>query len=137
METQTQFNKLGDIVGTNTMVFSEETPVMNAVLELLERHNSGAPVFNNTGDHVGYFSESNLLDFIIAGKNLDKLKIKDIMSREHYHVDKSTSVKDAMKFMRDKHLQGLLVLDGRDASKTVTRHDLIRVSLGVDLGVET
>lgn len=136
MKTQTEFNKVGDIVGTNTMRFSEETHVMNAVLELLAQHTPGAPVFNNTGDHVGYFSETNLLDQIIAGKNLDQLKIKDIMSREHYHVDQSTSIKDAMKFMRDKHLQSLLVLDGNDVMKTVTSHDLIRVSLGIGLGVE-
>lgn len=136
MKIQTQFKNIGNIVGTNTMRFSEESNAMNAALELLETHASGAPVFDRTGDYVGYISETNLLDQIIAGKDLNRLMIKDVMSSEHYALDKSSSIEGAIKFLRDKHLKSIPVLDDHDVIKTVTCHDLLRVSLGVGLGVE-
>ena len=137
METQTQFNKLGDIVGTNTMRFSETSNAMIAALELLENHTSGAPVIDKMGDYGGYISEGDILDRILAGEDLNGLTVKDIMSREHHILDKSTSLENAARFMKERHLHNVSVTDDDNTVyKTVNRHDLLRVLLNADLGIE-
>jgi len=137
MKTQTQLKKLSDIVGTNTVRFSESTNAMTATLDLLQTHTSGAPVFNKDEDYVGYLSEGNILDQIMAGKDLNSLMVEDLMSAEHLSLDKSTPLEDAVKFMRQHHLHNIPVMDGpHDVDKTVNLHDLLRVLTGTDLGIE-
>ncbi len=137
MKTQVELRTLGDIVGTNTLRFSESTNAMVATLDLLGTHTSGAPVFNEQGDYMGYLSEGSILDELIEGKDLDKLMVKDVMSAGHLSLDKSTSLEDAVRFMREKHLHHIPVMDGaHDIDKTVNLHDLVRVLTATDLGIE-
>ena len=83
-------------------------------------------------DHVvGFISEIDLLNAIVAGKELKDLKVEDIMSRKPVVVHDSTSLTTAVQLMKNNHLVDLPVeRDGRVAY-SVSRHDILRALVGI------
>jgi CBS domain-containing protein len=138
MAINSDLKTVGEILATNTTRFTSDANAISIALTLLSTHKSGAPVVDENGKFIGFVSEFDLLKAIESGKDLRTLKVQDIMGKDLQAVSESTSIEEAVKRMEKMHLMNLPVVDSEGiVTHTISRHDLLRVSLGADLGIET
>lgn len=71
-----------------------------------------------------------------AGKDLNSLTATELMAKDPIAVRKSTPIPDAIKLMADNHLLNLPVEENGEVTYSVTRHDLLRASVGLAVGIE-
>jgi CBS domain-containing protein len=131
------FKTVGEIDGTNALRFRPKETALTVALELLSSHTSGAPIVNDAGKYVGFVSEFDLLGAIESGKDLSKITADNLMSTDHFVADESTTIADAIRFMKEKHLLNIPVIKNGVVAYSVTRHDLLRARIGLGPGIET
>jgi predicted transcriptional regulator len=131
------FRTLGEIDATNGLRFQPKETALAIALELLSSHETGAPIVNDAGKFVGFVSEYDLLGAIEAGQDLSKITADKVMNRDHYVADESTSIRDAIRLMNEKHLLNIPVIKQGQVAYSVTRHDLLRARIGLGPGIET
>ena len=131
------FVTVGQIVGTNDLRFHAKQSGLAIAIELLSSHASGAPVVDDTGKFIGFVSEFDLLGSIESAHDLSKVTADQIMNKNHFVADESTTVSDAVRFMKEKHLLVLPVIKQGKVVYSVTRHDLLRARLGLGPGIES
>jgi predicted transcriptional regulator len=130
------FKTVGQIDGTDTVLFFTGQNGLAIAVELLSTHASGAPVVDSQGKFVGFISEIDVLEAIESGKDLSKLRAEDIMSKSPIAVHVSTPISEAVKIMKDKHLLNLPVEQNGKVAYSVTRHDLLRARVGIGPDIE-
>lgn len=130
------FKTVGQIAGTHNLRFHAKQNALAIALEVLSSHTSGAPVVDENGKFVGFVSEFDLLGVIESGKDLNKMTADQIMNKDHFVVDESTSLADAINLMKEKHLLILPVIKQGKVAYSVTRHDLLRARIGLGPGIE-
>ena len=131
------FRTLGEIDGTNALQFQANETALTIALELLSSHESGAPIVNDSGNFVGFVSEFDLLGAIESGQDLSSVTADRVMNKNHYVGDESTSIRDAIRLMNEKHLLNIPVIKQGQVAYSVTRHDLLRARIGLGPGIET
>ncbi|MFY9270047.1 MAG: CBS domain-containing protein [Candidatus Manganitrophaceae bacterium] len=138
MAVHMYFKNVGEIVGTNTVVFRKTASGLVIALELLSAKVAGGPVIDEKGKPVGYVSEFDLFGAIERGKDPAAFTAQEIMSKDVQVVSESTSIEDAVRKMETMHFHNLPVVNAEGVvSKTVSRHDLLRASMGLGLSIET
>jgi predicted transcriptional regulator len=130
------FKTLGEIDGTNALSFRSKHTGLAIALELLSSHTSGAPIVTDEGKFIGFVSEFDLLGAIESGKDLSQTTADTLMNRDHFVADESTSIADAIRFMKEKHLLNIPVVKEGVVAYSVTRHDLLRARIGLGPGIE-
>lgn len=130
------FKTVGQIRPTNDLVFHRNQNAMGVAVELLATHTSGAPVIDEEGRFVGFISEFDILRALEAGKDLNRLRAEDVMSRDHIAVTEETSIDEAVKIMEEKRLLNLPVKKNGKVTYSVTRHDLLRAWIGLGVSIE-
>lgn len=126
---------VGQIVGTNTLMFRAGQNGLAIAVELLSTHTAGAPVVDDKRRYVGFINEFDVLKAYEAGRNLGSLTAEDIMRTGPVAVHGSTSIATAVQIMEEQHVLNLPVeIDGKVAY-SVSRHDLLRASIGLGLGM--
>lgn len=130
------FKTVGQIAGTHSLRFHAKQNALAIALEVLSSHTSGAPVVDDIGKFVGFVSEFDLLGAIESGKDMNKMTADQIMNQDHFVVDASTSLTDAINLMKEKHLLILPVIKQGTVAYSVTRHDLLRARIGLGPGIE-
>jgi CBS domain-containing protein len=128
--------KVGQIVGTNDLVFRTDQNGLAIAVELLSTHTPGAPVVDHKGDFAGFISEFDLLRALEANKELSKMTAEQIMAKDRIAVTEETTIEDAVKLMEEKRLLNLPVSRNGKIAYTVTRHDLLRAWIGLGLDIE-
>lgn len=131
------FNKLGQIAGTNDLRFHAKQSGLAIAVELLSSHASGAPVVDGEGKFIGFVSEFDLLRAIESGQDLSKVTADQIMNKNHFVANESTTIADAISLMEEKHLLTLPVIKQGKVAYSVTRHDLLRARIGLGLDIES
>ena len=104
------FRTIGQIDGTNALRFHAKQSGLAIAMELLTSHTSGAPIVDDNGKCIGFVSEFDLLGAIESGKDLNKVTADQLMSTDHFVADGSTSIADAIRLMREKHLLNIPVI---------------------------
>ena len=130
------FKTVGEIVGTNSLQFSPGQEALSIAVELLSAHTSGGPVVSDEGKFLGFISEYDLLEAVDSGKDLSKLKAKEIMNTAPISVNEDTSLSESVKLMKEHHLLVLPVINGGNVVRSITRHDLLRAWVGLGLSGE-
>jgi len=131
------FTKMGEIDGTNALRFHAKQDGLTIALELLSSHESGAPITDDRGRFVGFVSEFDLLGAIESGRDLSRLTAENLMNRDHFVANESTTIADAIRLMREKHLLNIPVIKEGRVAYSITRHDLLRARIGVGPGIES
>ncbi len=131
------FKTIGQIDGTNELLFSAKQSALAIAVELLTSHTSGAPVVDDKGKFIGFVSEFDLLGAIESGKDLSKVTADQLMNKDHFVADESTSIADAIRLMKEKHLLNIPVVKQGKVVYSVTRHDLLRARIGLGPGIES
>lgn len=130
------FKTVGQIRPTNDLVFHRNQNAMGVAVELLATHTSGAPVIDEEGRFIGFISEFDILRALEAGKDLNRLRAEDVMSRDHIAVTEETSIDEAVKIMEEKRLLNLPVKKNGKVTYSITRHDLLRAWIGLGVSIE-
>ena len=130
------FKTVGQIDGTNSLRFHAKQNGLAIAVELLSSHTSGAPIVDDTGKFIGFFSEFDLLEAIESGKDLSKVTADQIMNKNHFSADESTPISNAIGLMKEKHLLLLPVIKQGKVAYSVTRHDLLRARIGLGISIE-
>jgi predicted transcriptional regulator len=131
------FKTLGQIDGTNALRFRAKESGLAIALDLLSAHSSGAPIVDDKGKFIGFVSEFDLLGAIESGKDLSKVTADNLMTQDQVVADESTSIADAIRLMREKHLLNIPVVKQGLVAYSVTRHDLLRARIGLGPGIES
>ncbi len=129
-------NTVGQIVGTNDLLFQAEQNALDIATELVSSHINGAPVVDGNGSFVGFISEIDVLMAIECGKDLATLRAVDIMNDSAIAVDQSTSISKAIRLMAELPVLNLPVEKNGKVIYSVTRHDLLRARIGLGPDIE-
>src|SRR5262249_32180823 len=103
---------------------------------LLSSHTSGAPIVTEEGRFMGFVSEFDLLVAIETGTDLSTITADKLMNKDHFVADESTTIADAIRCMKEKHLLNIPVIKQGHVAYSVTRHDLLRARIGLGPGIE-
>jgi CBS domain-containing protein len=136
MAIQVKYNRINEILGTNTLRISEDMDLSSVGLSLLSSHMLGAPVVDGHGKYLGFINESDLIKVLNENRDLNTVKAREVMNTKQELLSGSTSIDEAVRHMQEKHLHNLPVVRDGLLVTTITRHDLLRVLLDVDLGIE-
>jgi len=122
---------VGQIRGTNDLIFHVGQNGMTVALELLASHTPGAPVVDAQNKFVGFISEFDVLRALEADKDLAALTAEHIMVQERISVTPATTLKAAVRLMEEKRLLNLPVVEDGKVAYSITRHDLLRAWVGL------
>jgi CBS domain-containing protein len=131
------FKTVGQIVGTNELVFRAGQNGLAIAVELLSSHTSGAPVVDAKGAFIGFISEFDVLKVLQANKELSRMTAEQIMAKDRIAVTEDTSIEEAVKIMEDQRLLNLPVKRNGTVTYSITRHDLLRAWIGLGLDIES
>ena len=110
------------------VTFAPGDDIIDAMRVLLDRHYSGAPVLDESGQLVGILSKKDCLAIVYnAAYHQDpRGRVEDYMKREVECIDASSSVVDtAEKFMHSIFRRFPVLRDGKLVGM-VSRQDLLR-----------
>lgn len=122
---------VGQIRGTNTLIFHTAQNGMALAVELLSSHTPGAPVVDDQNRFVGFVSEIDVLRALESDQDLSRVTAEDIMVHDQIAVTAETTLKDAVKMMEEKRVLNLPVTQNGMVAYSVTRHDLLRAWIGL------
>ncbi len=126
---------VGQIMGTNDLIFHAGQNGLAVAVELLSTHNPGAPVVNDQNKFIGFISEFDVLRALEAGKDLSQVTAEEIMAKDRIAVEEQTTIAEAVKIMEEKRLLNLPVEKDGQVAYSVTRHDLLRAWIGLGFGM--
>lgn len=130
------YKTVGQIHPTNNLVLQQSQNAMGVAVDLLSTHTPGAPVIDEQGEMVGFVSELDLLKAVEANKDLNQLQVADIMTKDRIVVTDDTTVVDAVKILEEKRLLNLPVRKDGKVAYSISRHDLLRASIGLGIDIE-
>lgn len=122
---------VGQIRGTNILIFHAGQDGMAIALELVSTHTPGAPVVDDRNEFIGFISEVDVLRALEAGKDLSTLTAEDIMVHDRIAVTAETTIEDAVRTMEEKRVLNLPVTRNGRVAYSVTRHDILRAWIGL------
>jgi CBS domain-containing protein len=126
---------VGQIIGTNDLLFHAGQSGLAVAVELLSTHTPGAPVVDDRGEFIGFISEFDVLRALEADKDLSKVTAEQIMAKDRISITEETTIEDAVRMMEEKRLLNLPVRKNGKVVYTVTRHDLLRAWIGLGMGM--
>ena len=77
--------------------------------ELMKERNQNSVLVSNQGEVVGIVSETDILDKVARAKDMDRVRLREIMSSPVIAVAPSTTVKEALEVMKARHVQQVMV----------------------------
>lgn len=60
-----------------------------------------------------------------------------LMNKDHFVADESTTIADAIRLMKENHLLNLPVVKQGVVAYSVTRHDFLRARIGLGPDIES
>ncbi|CAB3289252.1 Putative signal transduction protein with CBS domains [Methanocaldococcus lauensis] len=105
----------------------EDTPVLDAVCEMLESGQRAAPIVNDEGKLVGIITDYDIMARAARSKIMKDTKITKIMTRNVITINENDSIGKARALMRDNNIGRLVVVDDEgNPVGMVTEVDIIK-----------
>ncbi len=105
----------------------EDTPVLDAICEMVDSGQRAAPIVNKYGVLVGIVTDYDIISRAARSKLLKDVDVKKIMSRPVITINENDSIGKARALMRDNNIGRLVVVD--DDGKPigiVTEEDILK-----------
>lgn len=128
-----KFQTVGEIKLGNMLFAKENSSVFDVAATLLDTHESGMPVVDQEDRVVGFISEQDILQALRGIGRLEEIAVKEIMNPLVVVAEEDASLDDVSRVMEDLRIHRLPVVSGTKLIGTVTRHDLIRAWLGINV----
>jgi len=128
-------NKLktaGDLMLTKKKIpFVTENQSLEKALEVLNSKKLGFIVIINTKNHTkGIFTDGDLKRLVRKKKEIYNLKIKSVMTKNLFSVEKNTLASDILMKMNKKKITNVCVYNKENKKETIGIlhiHDLIKI----------
>lgn len=120
-----------DQVIKNSITVPQDMTLLEA-REILLRHKVGRlPVLDSNKKLVGIITEKDFVRAIykISGRSIDKVLVKDVMSKNLITVKRTDTVHDCARLMHNHKISSILVLDKGNLAGIVTKTDLASIFL--------
>ena len=120
-----------DQIIKNSITVPQNMTLLEAREVLLKHRVGRLPVLNNNKKPVGIITEKDFVRAIykISGKSIDKILVKDFMSKNLITVKRTDTIYDCANLMRTHKISSVLVLDKGDLAGIITKTDLASVFL--------
>lgn len=120
--------KAHEIMTKDVLSVDENTSVKEAV-QIMAKHNVGALIVQTPKPTFGIFTQGDLIARVIAeGKDMEKTKIRDVMTETVQCAQSQDSIDDLTKIMYEQSVRYLPVMDGRKLVGIISTTDLFRVT---------
>lgn len=116
----------GEIMQKPVLATTVRASVRDIAVQLVGNGISGMPVVEPDGKVLGVITEADLVKSVVAGKPLEALTAKDIMSKDPITVDVKTPVQELAKVLVDKGIVRVPVTEHGKLVGIVSRSDVIR-----------
>lgn len=105
--------KVEDIMRTGKVnpVVREERTVSDVLLKITQARAGAASVVDKKGKLTGIFTDGDLRRHLGTDKNLPKLKIKEVMTRNPLTITEGKLAAEAMRILREKKIDEMPVVD--------------------------
>jgi len=130
-----KFQTVGEIKKGNMLYAREESSVFDVAVQLLDSHEGGMPVITADDRVVGFISEQDILQALRGSRRLEDILVKEIMNPIVVVAEEEATLEEASQAMEDLHIHRLPVVRGERLIGTITRHDLIRAWIGLNVEV--
>lgn len=106
---------------------NENTPVIDAICEILDSGQRAAPVVDDNGKLVGIVTDYDIMSRVGRSQLLKDVKVTKVMTRDPITIYEYESIGKARSLMRKHNIGRLIVLD-RDGKPVgmVTEDDILR-----------
>ncbi len=119
--------KAQEIMTREVLSVDESTSVKEAV-RIMAKHNIGAVIVQTPRPTFGIFTQGDLLSRVVAeGKELEKTKIKEVMTESVQCAQAEDSIDDLVRIMYEENVRYLPVMDGRKLVGIISTADLFKV----------
>ncbi|MEW6482115.1 MAG: CBS domain-containing protein [bacterium] len=108
--------KVKDIMTKGVITVADELSVKEAACVLAEYDISGIIVVNEKNEFSGILSEMDITRFF--GKDLENIRISEIMTKPIITIGKEEDVEKAARVMVENNIHRLLVIDEEKKEKT-------------------
>ena len=117
-----------DYMTTAVATLTPDMNLLDAVQMLLDRHISGAPVVDDTGNLVGILSEKDCLRASLNANYYGDLGglVADHMQRDVATVSDETAIFDVARLFIDGHFRRYPVVRGHHLVGQISRRDVLR-----------
>jgi len=125
-----------DQVIRNPITVTQNMTFLEAREVLLKHHVGRLPVLDSNKKPVGIITEKDFVRAIykISGRSVDKILVKDFMSKNLIIVKRTDTIYDCANLMRTHKISSILVLDNDNLAGIVTKTDLASVFLTQSVG---
>ncbi len=125
-----------DQVIRNPITVTQNMTFLEAREVLLKHHVGRLPVLDSNKKPVGIITEKDFVRAIykISGRSVDKILVKDFMSKNLITVKRTDTIYDCANLMRTHKISSILVLDNDNLAGIVTKTDLASVFLTQSVG---
>lgn len=123
-----------DFMSTNLTVLTPTTPVLEAIMKLVDNKITSAPVVDNHGKVIGMFSELEGMKVALdAAYNQDLFGgvVSDFMSTKLYTLDSSSGIAELAGLLAKSETRSYLVMDDVDLVGMISRHDVMRAVVSI------
>ncbi|MGC8997855.1 MAG: cyclic nucleotide-binding/CBS domain-containing protein [Candidatus Bathyarchaeia archaeon] len=118
--------KVEDVMVREVITIDEESTVKEAA-EAMNKFEIGCLIAVRKGKAVGIITERDLLKRVVAeARDVNKTKVKDVMSSPLVVVEPNMELEEAVKLMFQMKIKKLPVVDGKRLVGLVTLTDIAR-----------
>lgn len=130
-----KYQTVGEIKKGNTLFAREGSSVFDVASQLLDSRESGMPVISEEDRVVGFISEQDVLAALRGSRRLEEIAVREIMTPIVVVAEENATLEEASQAMEDLHIHRLPVVRDEQLIGTITRNDLIRAWLGMNVEV--
>jgi predicted transcriptional regulator len=119
--------ELKDVM-TNRVIAIEADASLTDAVKLMNKHEIGCLLVMKNGDPVGIITERDFLKRILAkSEELKNVKVKEVMSKPLVTGKPNMEIEDAARFMFQKKIKKLPIVENGKLLGLVTLSDLLRI----------
>ena len=107
---------------------SPDTLLFKALIETTEK-NLGITLIKNKSKVIGIFTDGDLRRCLIEEIDINKTKIRDVMTKKFKTIDFNTLAIDAAELMEKNKIFSLVVMKGNKNVGVISMHDLIQARI--------
>jgi len=118
-----------DIMNKPLVTIKEDYSVKEAVDEMAIKNIGCVVILSKNGFLEGILTERDIVKLVSEGKDLEKLKVKDVMVKEIVTCSPDTKILEVATLMRDKNIRRVIVVNPEDGKPQgiITSRDLVRL----------
>lgn len=119
--------KVEGVMSKNVVTITDSTSVLDAAKLMVEKEVS-CLVATKAKKPVGIVNENDLVRLAMPGKNLRKLKVKDVVHKEYETITPKTKFYKVERFFNKEGIRRFLVVENGSLKGIITDTDIINAT---------